>query len=68
MFWNGHDHRYPGMYEPDHATWPHRARKNPQKNTKNQQFFTFLTAASCQTACHKPYGRTSAEPAWDGQI
>ena len=70
FFWNGHDHRYPGMYEPDLSvtrlgrTAPAKIRK---KNAKKQRFSTFLAAASCQTAGRTASGRTSAEPAWDGQ-
>ena len=44
-----------------------KKRKKTQKNAKKQQFFTFLTTASYQTAGRTAFGRTSAEPAWDGQ-
>ncbi len=54
------------MYKPDLLV-TRLGRTAPAKIRKKQRIFTFLTAASYQTAGRTASGSTSAEPTLDGQ-
>ncbi len=57
MFWNGHDHRYPGMYEPDLSVM-RLGRTAPakifKKNPKNYDFLHFYWRLAAKRLAVQP--------------